>query len=324
MYSYIVISIFLILTLYFLRLAFKEKIALEKAELLNQQERLKKTEEKLSILKDKIILAEKELHSLLTLYEINRRISGILNSELLLRVFLEELRHIKEIKKISVFSRKPEDEKSLNFEFNKAGERLYLSIKCEDEKIRSQLPILISQFKLLMERTLVYSELQRLSLFDNLTQLPNRRYFISRFEEEFNRSEKFNLTLSFLMVDIDFFKNYNDTYGHLVGDALLKEVAQILRSNLREIDFLGRFGGEEFAVFLPQTSKEEAIYAAERVRKAIEKEEFSIYDERLRITVSIGVSNFPLNSRKKDGLIEVADKALYRAKHQGRNKVCYF
>ena len=126
------------------------------------------------------------------------------------------------------------------------------------------------------------------------------------------------------MIDIDHFKTYNDNYGHLVGDVILRELAKSLRESIREIDFIGRFGGEEFSVFLPQTAKDQALQVAERLREIIANTEFSAYDETLRLTVSIGVANFPLNSRDKDFLIEIADKSLYKAKQEGRNRVCSF
>ena len=147
---------------------------------------------------------------------------------------------------------------------------------------------------------------------------------MERYEDEFRRSEKFKFDLSFLMVDIDHFKNYNDTFGHLVGDVILREVANLLKENIREIDFVGRFGGEEFSIFLPETSKEQAISVSERLREKIAESEIQAYDEKVRLSISIGVATFPEDSRDKGLLIEIADKALYQAKQKGRNRVFAF
>ena len=128
--------------------------------------------------------------------------------------------------------------------------------------------------------------------------------------------------ISFLMLDLDHFKEKNDRFGHLVGDVVLKEVASILKSNLREIDIIGRYGGEEFAIVLSGTGKEGAFQVAGRIREGIEGAVFKAYDEVVSSTVSIGISVFPDDAVNSDALIEAADKALYKAKETGRNRVC--
>ncbi|MBU2258515.1 MAG: GGDEF domain-containing protein, partial [Candidatus Omnitrophica bacterium] len=143
-----------------------------------------------------------------------------------------------------------------------------------------------------------------------------------RFVEEINRSRKFDYSLAFLMIDIDYFKDLNDRYGHLVGDVILKEVSRIIKDNIRQIDILGRYGGEEFCLALPETEKEEARFAAERIREAIEDALIRAYDEDLRITLSVGIAVFPGDAQDTDALIDRADQALYKAKQSGRNKVC--
>ncbi|MGA2775549.1 MAG: GGDEF domain-containing protein [Candidatus Omnitrophota bacterium] len=157
---------------------------------------------------------------------------------------------------------------------------------------------------------------------DGLTQIFSRRYFMDRFEEELKRSKRFKLELSFLMIDIDRFKEYNDRYGHLVGDAILREVSRSIKDNIRQVDFMGRYGGEELSIVLTDTDKEQARIAAERIRAAVDSESIHVYDENLRATVSIGISSFPDDALEVKSIIDKADKALYSAKQQGRNRVC--
>jgi diguanylate cyclase (GGDEF)-like protein len=123
---------------------------------------------------------------------------------------------------------------------------------------------------------------------------------------------------------VDHFKEFNDRYGHLVGDALLVETADTIKENLRQIDLLGKYGGEEFCVILTETDLDSAKFAAERIRQAIETKTVSVYDESLKITISIGISAFPDNAEDLNSLIDKADSALYKAKEQGRNRVCVY
>jgi diguanylate cyclase (GGDEF)-like protein len=127
--------------------------------------------------------------------------------------------------------------------------------------------------------------------------------------------------MSFLIIDLDYFKEKNDKFGHLVGDIILKEIAAVLKSTLREIDIIGRYGGEEFTVVLAGIGREGALLAAERIRSSVEHSVFKAYDEKVSITISIGISTFPEDGVDEHTLIESADKALYRAKEKGRNRV---
>lgn len=160
--------------------------------------------------------------------------------------------------------------------------------------------------------------------YDFLTGLHSREWFMSQSELELRRAVRYDSPLSLLMVDIDFFKRINDTYGHQAGDLVLKSFADISRHALREFDICGRLGGEEFAVLLPETNKDSALQVAERLRLTIENANISLPSggAAIKIAVSIGVSSL---SSKEDSiavLISKADKALYEAKNTGRNRVC--
>jgi len=171
---------------------------------------------------------------------------------------------------------------------------------------------------------LLYETVEALAITDGLTGLYTRRYFFERFEEELQRSKRHGFKFSFLMIDIDDFKVCNDTYGHLVGDAVLKEVSHIAKGSAREIDLTARYGGEEFSMILPETDRAGAMLVAERIRKRIAENTFKAYDEKLKVTVSIGLAVYPDDSQEMSDLVERADRALYAAKSSGKNIVCEY
>jgi diguanylate cyclase (GGDEF)-like protein len=160
-------------------------------------------------------------------------------------------------------------------------------------------------------------ELRHLSVTDSLTGLVNRRYLEERLTEEIKRSNRHGYPMAFLMIDVDFFKSYNDSFGHTEGDKALKIVGNALKETLRGADVAARYGGEEFSILLPQTTAEEAETIAERVRRNIERLEFP----KRNITVSIGIASCSLELNSCENLISAADKALYEAKRKGRNNV---
>jgi diguanylate cyclase (GGDEF)-like protein len=200
----------------------------------------------------------------------------------------------------------------------------YLLVSGIDEHDRDKFGILAQEFMLGIKRAILYQRVQEMAITDSLTGVFSRRYLMERFNEEVERSKKFNYNFSFLMVDIDHFKGYNDRYGHLVGDAILKEVARAIKENIRQIDLVGRYGGEEFSVILTETDRGGAEFAAERIRQAIEQKNIRVYDETLQATISIGIAIFPDNATDPGELIEKADQALYQAKQAGRNRVCVY
>ncbi|MFH1836938.1 MAG: GGDEF domain-containing protein [Candidatus Omnitrophota bacterium] len=182
--------------------------------------------------------------------------------------------------------------------------------------------ILVSQITLEFRRVELYEQVQELSILDGLTEVYLRRYLMDRLVEEVDRARRLGLTFSIGMVDIDHFKECNDTYGHLVGDAVLKKVASRLKETLREVDMIARYGGEEFCVVLPETNKDLALAVAERLRKFIEMKRVKAFDEDIKATVSIGIATYPEDAEDVEALIEKADTALYKAKRKGRNRVC--
>jgi diguanylate cyclase (GGDEF)-like protein len=164
-------------------------------------------------------------------------------------------------------------------------------------------------------------EVRREAVTDDLTALCNRRACNKRLVEEVDRAQRYGRPLSVLMVDVDHFKAVNDRYGHPGGDLVLKQVAQRLVRQLRQVDVAARYGGEEFMVILPETPGESAALVADRICRSIAAETVAIPSgEEVSVTVSIGVANFPDDADTRDGLISAADRALYAAKHTGRNQ----
>lgn len=161
------------------------------------------------------------------------------------------------------------------------------------------------------------------AMIDDLTGLGNRRFFSRELKREMERSKRSGLPFSLLLVDIDRFKAINDRYGHLVGDAVLKDVAKVLRHNAREVDLVARYGGEEFALVLPEADRDEAFMAAERHREALRHHEFVTSGSSLgSVTISIGVATYPMDAEFEMEMVAKADRALYSAKESGRNRVC--
>lgn len=168
----------------------------------------------------------------------------------------------------------------------------------------------------------MYSHTRFLSLTDALTGLYNRRHFDNTVEREFLRSKRYGSNLTIAIIDIDFFKKINDTYGHLCGDYILKEAAYLILDNFRKTDIVFRYGGEEFVVILTETSLENSAIPLERLRQTIESYSFKYNDKNLKVTVSIGASSN--KTENVNYFIDNADKALYKAKNSGRNKVMLF
>ena len=190
----------------------------------------------------------------------------------------------------------------------------------------SYLEQLTRQSAITINRANSYSKILQYATIDALTNLNNRRQFELRLGQEIATTKRQNNPLCAMMIDIDFFKKVNDTYGHASGDAVLRGVASIIKSALRESDIPSRYGGEEFAVLLPYTHIEEAKIVGERLRKAVESSPIPINDEdsevkSINVTISMGLAEFNAQETGEE-LFERADKALYEAKESGRNRVC--
>ena len=163
------------------------------------------------------------------------------------------------------------------------------------------------------------AQLWEMAVNDSLTGLHVRRYFMAKLQDEIHRTDRYKKTLSIIMADLDKFKSINDTYGHTAGDRVLKAVGSYLKNSIRDVDSIGRFGGEEFIMFLPETSKKAAYVLADRLRIGVSKIKV---DEKLpQITISLGISTFPEDGTTLNELLERADAAMYQAKENGRNQV---
>ncbi|WP_420588709.1 GGDEF domain-containing protein [Bacterioplanoides sp.] len=165
----------------------------------------------------------------------------------------------------------------------------------------------------------IIEEHKRRATHDGLTGLPNRDAYQQRLEEELNRKARYGGPLTMVVADVDFFKRINDNYGHLAGDKVLQLLAKAMRKSLRDVDFIGRYGGEEFIILMPETNAQEALAATEKLRTKVEASPFNFRKERVPITMSFGISEF---QTLEDGetVFERADKALYQAKAEGRNR----
>jgi diguanylate cyclase (GGDEF)-like protein len=161
---------------------------------------------------------------------------------------------------------------------------------------------------------------------DSLTGLCNLRHLLVTLDRELERSRRYNRFCSIAMIDIDFFKNFNDRHGHLQGDEVLKQAAEIFREHIRNSDIAARYGGEEFVVIMPETGKELAILVGEKLRKAFEAYPFPLEETQPggALTISMGIATFPSDADSARKLIDMADKALYMAKEGGRNRVVFW
>ena len=174
-----------------------------------------------------------------------------------------------------------------------------------------------------IERARLYEKVQKEAMYDDLTGLYTRRYFFENCYREFSESVRFGKTFSIILADIDHFKYFNDTYGHPTGDAILKELASILITNVRHSDIVCRYGGEEFAILLPNTGKDGAAFTADKLRTLVETNlaEINKSKDIGKITITAGVSTYPDDGNTVDEVISKADKFLYLGKVRGRNMV---
>lgn len=172
------------------------------------------------------------------------------------------------------------------------------------------------------ERKKAEAKIKELAIHDGLTRLLNQAEFYRRFHDELERCKRYGNPFSLLMGDLDNFKQINDTYGHRVGDKVLRVVSEVFRERVRAVDQVARYGGEEFAILMPGITKEQALQAAERLRRTIEQTKITTAEGKLvKVEISFGVAAYPADGTEQDTLFKAADQALYEAKRLGRNRV---
>jgi diguanylate cyclase (GGDEF)-like protein len=192
--------------------------------------------------------------------------------------------------------------------------------------IVSSIKIYIDTITPVISNLRLLNSLNDLASMDALTKVYNRRYLTKYLDEQINASKEGGHHMCVVMVDIDFFKKFNDTYGHDAGDYVLIHFAEILKSNIREKDVIARYGGEEFVIVLPHTDLPGAYKTAEKLRKKVEDMSLAAINSEAppKINCSMGISCYPLHGNNMDTLLQSADKALYEAKNSGRNRTCIF
>jgi len=183
--------------------------------------------------------------------------------------------------------------------------------------------LLASCTAMMLENRRLAEGLAKMAVTDDLTQVHNYRFLKTALRREIKRAGRFNQQLSLLMIDVDGLKGYNDRNGHMRGSLLLKEIAGLFAQNVRSWDLVAKYGGDEFTVILPQTGREGALVAAERLRAVVEGHAFPLVPQGA-ITVSLGVATFPEDASDAIGLIRASDRALYEAKQKGRNRVAVY
>jgi len=273
-----------------------------------------------------------EADNIFTLYEITKEIAAVLHKDEAFKLFEKKLSEHVQFTECKVLK---SDDEGLS-ELISSRDYFVIELKTKDKTVghlllkgvsedeKEKTRILATQFMLALRRVELYQEIERIAITDSLTEVHTRRYCLERLAEEVGRSKQQGLDMALLMLDVDHFKDINDNFGHLTGDQVLREIARLIKENLREIDIAGRFGGEEFCIILPDTDTEGALYAGERIRQAVEAASIRAYDNTINARVSIGICQFPQDGHKANDLIDKADQALYNAKRDGRNRICVF
>ncbi len=189
-------------------------------------------------------------------------------------------------------------------------------------ELKKWLTICAGTLQRAIKRAWHYQSAQKMATVDGLTGLYNHRYFMEQFQKEFQRARRYKNDLTLILIDIDFFKHYNDANGHLAGDRVLKKVARSIKNSVREIDLVARWGGEEFALLLPQINAKNGMIVAEKIRREVETLRFKNEKDQPngKLTISLGVAENSPDLKSYREMFKRADAALYQAKHEGRNR----
>ncbi|MEN8263609.1 MAG: diguanylate cyclase [Nitrospirota bacterium] len=219
-----------------------------------------------------------------------------------------------------------EDFNNLMFQLKNKEDELKLHVRETDKKNRELLALNKKINRLIKRLDTKNKRLRDLAIRDDLTGLFNYRYFRRILQEQFKMSRRYKFPLSCIMIDIDYFKAVNDTYGHQFGDAILKQLADILKNNVRDTDKVVRYGGEEFAILFPYTDYDSAFKKSEKLRKLVKTSSFIVKGDAATITISLGIASYPATKKitRAERLVSYADEALYKAKEEGRNQTALY
>jgi|GEM_PF-6374809 len=284
--------------------------------------------EKIQDIKIQIYLLEKKEEAVTEIFAILEKSASALRARDILKRVRNELRALENTR--FYFRRAKASPKNSSFGqlvyplYAETSKKLMLCFESLPEDLKQVMGIFIKQLNVCLEISHLYCYYQKLSISDGLTGVANKRYFLEKFDAEYSRAQKHGLPLSLIMMDIDDFKKYNDSYGHLYGDMVLKEIAEVAQQTIRTMDTVSRYGGEEFCVVLPETDLRSATRVAERIRENVARLHRTILNEPLRnVTLSLGIASYPRNTIAKEDLLNLADTFLYEAKKHGKNQVYY-
>ncbi len=313
------------LSLFFLQLLLKKQRKKIYLRIELRKSALKKLEDEKSLFQKVFSDSEDKIKRLEVLFDEMNELSAFLEESKLLQSAKESLSKFCSFSHIEfVDSGRPIPEDYSLFPLDtKNGPYRYVAFKGLKIQEPYFLDVFLKHLSSCLKRAHLYRFVEEMSIHDYLTGCFSRRHLLERLEDEFSRAKRFSLKLSLMILDIDNFKSCNDTYGHLVGDAVLKEVVEGIQSHIRSIDFVGRFGGEEFLIVLPETEQHDAFKVGSRILEYLRQHQIKAYDETLKVTASIGLATYPEDAENLLSLIEASDQALYKAKREGKDRICF-